>query len=538
MFELKRQDKNLEKRVCAELGYEMNFGETFRRDVVVDGKMQRGLLVTQNFPGYRYVLCPTSVLANAIPLHIPYIATGPKHAWVVKHDDFKRYRTDIISIVSAWPRAKISFNLADAAAIKEVTSKRTLWPKPLELYEFPEMFGRNIVGTEGDEWKRHRNIAYPAFSEPNNKLVWNESVRITMDMIENVWKDAPEVTIEHAAEMTLSLTLFVISSAGFGHKISFAEDHDVPSGHTMSFKESLHVVCVDMIFTAVVPSWLSWISERTRRHAQAVKELRSYMQEMIDERRTSDTKSDCDDLFRNLLDANSGELDRSESRLSDSELIGNIFVFLLAGHETSAHTLCFALGLLALYPEEQEAAYQNIQSVQGERSLPTYEDMNSLDYVLAVFYETLRLYPPVGSIVKKASEDSTLRTLNTETKEPITVPVPKDSIVVLYANGLHYNPRYWEDPHAFKPSRFLRDWPREAFVPFSTGPRSCVGRRFSETESIAILAVILSRYKVEVKQEPQFAGETFEERKARLLSSKQGLTLTPTRVPLVFKKRD
>lgn len=261
------------------------------------------------------------------------------------------------------------------------------------------------------------------------------------------------------------------------------------------------------------------------------------MQEMIDERRASDVKSDRCDLFRNLLDANSGEFDRSDSRLSDDELIGNIFIFLLAGHETSAHTLCFALALLALYPEEQKAVYQNIVSVLGERSMPTYEDMNSLDYVLAVFNETLRLFPPVGSITKKASEDTSLTTINTETKESINVPIPKDSIIIIYTNGIHYNPRYWDDPHEFKPKRFLQDWPRDAFVPFSTGARSCVGRCFSETESIAILAVILSRYKVEVKLESQFASETFEERKARVLSSKQGLTLTPTRVPLVFKRR-
>ncbi|KLO08418.1 614/534 cytochrome P450 [Schizopora paradoxa] len=484
----------------------------------------------RNFPGRRYLLCPTSIYAVVFPFHVPYIATGAKHPWIVKHDDFKRYKTDIISNVSAWPRAQISFDIADAAAAKEVAAKRTLFPKPLELYELPEVFGSNIVGTEGDEWKRHRNIAYPAFSEPNNRFVWDEAVRITLDMMDNVWKDADEMNIDHAAEMTLTLALLVIGSAGeplgFGHEMSFSDDKDIPAGHTMSFKESIHVVCVDMILGAVVPSWLSWVSERTRNHARAVKELRSYMQEMIDDRRTSGVKSDRCDLFRNLLDANSGEFERSDSRLSDNELIGNIFIFLLAGHETSAHSICFALALLALYPEEQDATYRNIVSVLDGKSLPAYEDMNSLNYVLAVFYETLRLFPPVGFVAKKAAEDTTLTTINTETNDVVNVPIPKNSMITIYTNGLHYNPRYWEDPNEFKPKRFLKDWPRDAFVPFSIGQRSCVGRRFSETESIAILAVILSRYRIEVKAEPQFASETFEERKARVLSSKQGLTLT------------
>ncbi len=96
----------------------------------------------------------------------------------------------------------------------------------------------------------------------------------------------------------------------------------------------------------------------------------------------------------------------------------------------------------------------------------------------------------VGSITKKASEDTSLTTINTETKESINVPIPKDSIIIIYTNGIHYNrasyvtkcyirrkliyfrtvaARYWDDPHEFKPKRFLQDWPRDAFVPFSTG---------------------------------------------------------------------
>ena len=85
--------------------------------------------------------------------------------------------------------------------------------------------------------------------------------------------------------------------------------------------------------------------------------------------------------------------------------------------------------------------------------------------------------------------------------------------------------RYWEDPYAFKPSRFLGDWPRDAFLPFSGGPRSCLGRRFSETEGVAILTYIIKHYRVDVLEEPQYAGETFEERKARLLKCKSAITL-------------
>lgn len=103
--------------------------------------------------------------------------------------------------------------------------------------------------------------------------------------------------------------------------------------------------------------------------------------------------------------------------------------------------------------------------------------------------------------------------------------------------------RYWDDPDAFKPERFLGNYPRDAFLPFSGGPRGCIGRgcvshpfllqvheltlrpRFAETEAIAVLTAIVSKYKVEVREEARFAGETFAQCKARLFKSQHSLTV-------------
>ena len=85
--------------------------------------------------------------------------------------------------------------------------------------------------------------------------------------------------------------------------------------------------------------------------------------------------------------------------------------------------------------------------------------------------------------------------------------------------------KYWTDPDAFRPARFLGEYPRDAFLPFSGGPRGCIGRGFAETEGVAVLALIISKYRVEVKEEPQFAGETFQQRKERLLKSQYSLTI-------------
>jgi len=193
--------------------------------------------------------------------------------------------------------------------------------------------------------------------------------------------------------------------------------------------------------------------------------------------------------------------------------------------------------LLALYQDEQEILFKHIKSIISDGRLPTYEEMPLFTQSMAVFYESLRLYPAVGHIPKRSAEDTSLTLIHTAGEKRI-LPVPKGTPIEISVAGLHYNPRYWKDPEEFKPSRFLDpDWPKDAFMPFSAGPRACIGRKFFETEAIVILTMLVSRYKIEVKEEPQFSGETFEETKARITASKSGITMTPIRVPLVLKRR-
>ncbi|KAG2136237.1 hypothetical protein BD769DRAFT_1385347 [Suillus cothurnatus] len=80
--------------------------------------------------------------------------------------------------------------------------------------------------------------------------------------------------------------------------------------------------------------------------------------------------------------------------------------------------------------------------------------------------------------------------------------------------------KYWEDPFAFKPERFLGDWNRDAFLAFSGGYRGCVGRKFAETEGAAVLTILISQYIISIKDEPQFSGETYEQREARVLDAR------------------
>ncbi|KAI0052106.1 cytochrome P450 [Auriscalpium vulgare] len=487
-----------------------------------------------SFPGRKFVfLSPSSFFSLLLP-RIRCLTPGSDRGRTLKHQEFQEAGWDGLMVVSAWPRSSAVLILVDSAAIKEVTTARVRFPKPVARYKVLTMFGGNIVASEGAEWKKYRKISAPAFSEKNNKLVWDETVLIMEDLFKNIWHD-DTITVDHALDITLPIALFVIGVAGFGRRVSWQDDVAIPEGHQLTFKEALHEVSTHIALKAFLPDWAFGLKKSWKKAGLAFDELNTYMLEMVRARRTAEKKEERYDLFSSLMDASEGE--NGESILTDRELTGNIFIFLLAGHETTAHTLCFTLGFLALYPDIQERLFQEIVSVgSGHGEIPTYEDIHKLSYATAVFYETLRMVPPVVVIPKESAEDTTLTVGNTEGVRT-AVPVPRGTLITIQVNGLHHNPRYWEDPHTFKPERFLGDWPRDAFIPFSAGPRACIGRKFFETEGIAIMCSIISKYKVEVKEEPQFANETFEERKTRVLKAKAGLTTTPVRVPLVFKRR-
>jgi len=159
-----------------------------------------------------------------------------------------------------------------------------------------------------------------------------------------------------------------------------------------------------------------------------------------------------------------------------------------------------------------------------------------LKYATAAFYETLRLFSIVSTIPKQSVEDTTLRTVNSK-GESVIVPIPRGSFVNVIPPAIHSNPRHWPEPEELRPERFLGDWPKNAFFPFSAGARSCIGRRFAEVEGTAVISMLVRNYHIEIKNDPKFAGETFAQRKARVLRCSSFLTVTPDCIPVTFTRR-
>ncbi|THU96275.1 hypothetical protein K435DRAFT_965981, partial [Dendrothele bispora CBS 962.96] len=128
---------------------------------------------------------------------------------------------DVSAAISFFPRAKVTYFVSDPALLKEITSSRTEFPKSTEQYDVLRFFGRNIVTEEGEEWKKYKKICAPAFSERNNRLVWDYALRIISDFFEEVWlldkvPSDTEVVIEDFKIPSTQFTLRIIVAASFG----------------------------------------------------------------------------------------------------------------------------------------------------------------------------------------------------------------------------------------------------------------------------------------------------------------------------------
>jgi len=255
-------------------------------------------------------------------------------------------------------------------------------------------------------------------------------------------------------------------------------------------------------------------------------------------------------LLRNLVEANMTMEEEgdggthSHKSLTDDELLSNTFNFLLAGHETTAHSLTFAMGLLALYPDVQRKMYEEALALWPNGSPTTAspssykESMPKLQYTLAAFHETIRLFPAVRRLAKLVQSDATIKAHRFTTSaqgdidniQEFSVPLTAGSMVMFDILGLHLNPMYWgRDAREFKPERFIDTdsyrWPRDAFVAFSAGVRNCIGQRFALTESVCMLANLVRNYELSVPD--NLRALPFEEQKKALLAWLPGATLTP-----------
>ena len=368
--------------------------------------------------------------------------------------------------------------ITDPAAIEEVLVTRNRdFRKSSAARRVGVVVGNGLLLSEGTVWREHRRVVQPAFHHDRVNAWGDLMVERTEDLLSR-WRDGE--TRDVYADMS-ALTLDIVGRTVLDSRISEQEIAAVKSAAatlTEHFESRFNTIRYFVPDAVPTPGNL--------RMRAAVKALDAIVYRFISARRASHQRGG--DAISMLLEVSEGEA----RPLTDRELRDEVMTLFMAGHETTSLALTWALYLIAGTANAQDALEQEVDGALGERSTPTTTDLPALPYAEATILETLRLYPPAYAISRDAGQDTTIAGR----------PVAKGTLAFISVWAAHRKPTYFEDPNAFRPERWLdglaRRLPRGAYLPFSEGPRKCIGAAFAMQEAVLVLATIARRFRLSV----------------------------------------
>ncbi len=339
------------------------------------------------------------------------------------------------------------------------------------------VIGNGLLTSEGDEHLRQRRLVQPAFHR-SRIAAYGEAMTTAAMVGQQQWRDGMTLDMHEAM---MHVTLNIVAATLFGA--------DVRS-ESSEIGEALDTLFASFNFGfGPVSALLDLLPTAKRRRFLASKaRLDATITRLIAERRAGGT--DTGDLLSMLLHATDTEGDGGG--MSDQQLRDEALTLFLAGHETTANALTWTWLLLARHPAAERALHAEIDAVLGDR-MPTMDDMAQLPVTRATIAESMRLYPPAYIIGRRAIESHTVREYT----------LPPRTIFLLPTFLVHRDPRWWPEPDAFTPERWLdaeatAARPKLAYVPFGAGTRICVGEQFAWMEGMLVLATLARRWRVRV----------------------------------------
>jgi cytochrome P450 len=385
-----------------------------------------------------------------------------------RHPDIARYRYGLTD----------SYLVTSADAAKRVLQDNA----PNYTKEHPayfmlrRLFGNGLFTSEGSFWLRQRRLAQPAFHRQRLAGMGAAMTRAALEAAER-WQaraaSGEPMSILH--EMS-RVTLKAVGDALFGAALS---------GKSALVQEAWDVLNAQLVERfgkmRLLPPVLPTRYDRDFRRAR--RSLFGVVDEIIAARRASGEASD--DLLSMLMHARDED---TGERMTDGQLRDEVVTMLLAGHETTAVALTWAWVRLDRHRDAAERLRAELFRVLGGRA-PTAEDVAKLPYTRAVVEESLRIHPPAYIVHRRVVRNDVVCGRR----------IHAGGAVVISPTILHRHPDYWERPDEFWPERWLdeaaqQSRPRFAFIPFSAGPRQCIGNAFSMMESILVLATLAQRF--------------------------------------------
>ncbi|EFA04629.1 cytochrome P450-like protein [Tribolium castaneum] len=345
--------------------------------------------------------------------------------------------------------------------------------------------GNGLILANGTHWKQHRKILTPAF----HLEILREYLE-TFDSVGRIFieklKSLDNVQSVDLDALVPLCTLDVICETAMGTKINAQKGEN--SEYVSSVKEMCRIIVARFLSPLKILKCTYWMTHDFYTERKVVNILHSFTSKVIDGRKTNRNETEKSGKKKAFLDL---LLKFSDiEKLSDRDIREEVDTFMFAGHDTTATGVCFALYLLANNPEVQEKVLSEQKELFGDEKNPcvTYQELQNMKYLEYVIKETLRLYPSVPVIGRYLKEDTTFgdRVISAKTN------------VAIFIYGIHRNPDYFPEPEKFIPERFenMTNLPPYAYIPFSAGPRNCIGQKFAMLEMKSLISKVIRHFEL------------------------------------------
>ncbi|KAM4560298.1 cytochrome P450 4F3 [Odontesthes bonariensis] len=369
--------------------------------------------------------------------------------------------------------------------------------------------GQSLLLSSGEEWSRRRRLLTPAFHFDilkNYVAMFNSSTNTMHDKWRRLVAEGKN-NLEMFDQVTL-MTLDTLLKCAFSHNSNCQES---TSEYVAAIVELSDLIIDRRLRILHHWDWIYWKTEEGKRFKQALSVVHRFTREVVQKRRalinqqketeTQSTLTKTTQKKKDFVDIILLSTDEDGQGLTDEEIQAEANTFMFAGHDTTASAICWTLYNLARHAHYQEKCREEVMDLmQGRNGHEIkWEDLSNLPFTTMCIRESLRLHSPVQAVTRRYTQDMPL---------PGDLTVPEGAICLVSIYGTHHNPLVWTNPHEFNPLRFdptnTQSNSSHAFIPFSSGPRNCIGQKFAMAELRVVVALTLLRFRLTLGENPEF----------------------------------
>ena len=386
-------------------------------------------------------------------------------------------------------------------------------PKCREIYRMLiPWLGEGLLIAGGDKWYRNRRLLTPAFHFAILKpyvTVYNDCLEVMLEK----WSASAAANQSVKLFDTVSLlSLDIVLQCAFSYQ---SNCQNVKQGHpyVKAVYDLSDLSTARFLNPLYHVDWIYALTPSGRQMREACHLVHSHSEKVIKERRRAlglDRKSSKREptgteallkkvtkhrKYLDFLDILLTTVDEDGIGLSDMEIRDEADTFMFEGHDTTTSGMSWSLYCLAKYPEHQEKVREEVRSVLMGRDRLEYEDLKDLKYTSWCIKEAMRLYPPVYEVYRQSSKDIELD----------GYLIPRNTQISLFIYSIHHHPDIWENPEEYDPLRFHPSNSEKrhpyAYMPFSAGPRNCIGQNFALNEEKVVVATTIHKFALSVDKD-------------------------------------